>query len=135
MDANEFMRKKIQSVLNLYKEMAIFEGYEVTGPESPGMDGDTPLHITAMDGRLDLLAAMLPFVQNIDAPGDLGNTPLHYVVLKGHIEIANFLLDNGVNIDRENDYSETPFGLMLDRPRFEMIIQKYKVGHLNTGTQ
>ncbi|WP_343229385.1 ankyrin repeat domain-containing protein [uncultured Xanthomonas sp.] len=41
----------------------MFEGCEVSGPENPGMDGDTPLHIAAMDGDLKAVELFISFVK------------------------------------------------------------------------
>lgn len=42
----------LEVALSTFRQLAMFEDCEVSGPESPGMDGDTPLHIAAMDGDL-----------------------------------------------------------------------------------
>lgn len=113
----------LESVLADFRRMAMFEGYELVVPESPGMDGDTPLHVAAMDGRLDLLEKMLPFVREIDTPGDMGNTPLHCAVLWGRSEIVRLFLRHGANVMRANDYGDTPLSLMKERPGFEDVMK------------
>jgi ankyrin repeat protein len=107
MSADESSRV-LDSILAPFHEMAIFDGFELKGPESPGMDGDTPLHIAAMDGRIDWVTAMLPFITNINVRGDLGNTPLHYAMMNGHLDMAKFLVDHGAKRCLENDYGDKP---------------------------
>jgi len=117
----------LHSALSEFRKMAMFEAYEITGPESHGMDRDTPLHIAAMDGRLDLLRIFLPFVKNINIQGDIGNTPLHYAVMWNHPEVVRLLLKNKADINFKNDYGDTPVGLMKDRPCFENIIMEQSI--------
>ena len=115
---------QLQAALKPFMQLAMFEDYELASPESPGMDGDTPLHVAAMDGRLDLLMNLLPFVRDINVPGDLGNTPLHCAVLWNRPEVARLLLGNGADSQRANDYGDTPIGLMRSRPNFASIVQQ-----------
>lgn len=125
MTASE-LTDQLQSALAPFREMAMFEGYELANPESPGMDGDTPLHVAAMNGQLCQLTDLLPFVRNINVPGDLGNTPLHCAVLWDRPEIVQLLLSHGADIQRLNDYGDTPIDLMRSRPNFASIVQEYQ---------
>jgi hypothetical protein len=123
MTANE-ARLKLQEVLAHFKSMTMFEQFELVGPESPGMDGDTPLHVAAMEGRLDLLEVMVPCVPDIDLAGDIGNTPLHYAALFKQVEVAKFLLRHGADISRENEYGDTPSDWMADHPGFVEVLAR-----------
>ncbi|WP_319019875.1 ankyrin repeat domain-containing protein [Xanthomonas sacchari] len=53
----------LEAALSTFRQLAMFEDCEVSGPESPGMDGDTPLHIAAMDGDLKVVELFIPFVK------------------------------------------------------------------------
>lgn len=117
------MKMKLHTLLSNYRDMAMFEGYEVVIPESHGMDGDTPLHIIALDGDVDMLEKILPFVKEIDVMGDCGNTPLHYAVNWGHAQIAKILIENGADPFRQNDYGDTPLLEMRKKVGFDNIIQ------------
>ena len=46
-------------IIQHFRVMAMFEDCSVTEPESPCGDGDTPLHVAAMEGRLDWITIML----------------------------------------------------------------------------
>lgn len=94
-------------------------------PESPCLDGDTPLHAAAMIGRIDLLSALLPFVTDINVSGDLGNTPLHCAALWEHVDIALALLENGAEIARANEYGDTPLDFMRRSPVFDGFVLGY----------
>ncbi|WP_048492320.1 ankyrin repeat domain-containing protein [Xanthomonas sp. NCPPB 1128] len=114
----------LDSVLAKFRMMAMFEGYQVEGPDSPGMDGDTPLHVAAMDGNFEAVKIFIPFVKNIDVGGGIGNTPLHYAVMWNHPEVVRLLLKHGADINLQNDYGDTPMSLMKGRACFDAILQE-----------
>jgi len=99
-------------IIDHFRAMAMFEGWCVTEPESPCGDGDTPLHVAAIEGRLDLIKTMLPFVRNIDVRGYIGNTPLHCAACGGHADVAQYLIEHGADPRSENDYGDTPGDFM-----------------------
>ena len=121
MAATRGIKMKLDDLLSNYRDMAMFEGHKVVAPESHGMDGDTPLHIIALDGDVDMLEKILPFVSEIDVAGDCGNTPLHYAINWGHPKIVKILIENGADPFRENDYGDTPFLAMHGKAVFEHI--------------
>ena len=118
MDANK-NNAVLQDLLAEFREMAMFEDCEIVAPESPCSDGDTPLHVIALDGNLDLLEKILPFVTNIDVAGDCGYTPLHYAIKWRHPEVAKVLLAHGANPEILADYGESAITLMEDEGRVE----------------
>lgn len=124
MDANK-SEHALQSLLSQFRDMAMFEGYDITSPESHGNGGDTPLHVVAMDGDIDLLNEMMPFVKDVDVPGDCGHTPLHYAVIWMHPEIAKILINHGADPNRKNDYGHNPLMAMKCKPEFGEIYYKF----------
>jgi ankyrin repeat protein len=114
MNADKNLYELDQALLP-FKKMAMFESVDLVSPESHSPDGDTPLHAAAMEGRVDWITSLLPFVSDIDVRGDLGNTPLHCAVLWGHVEVVRLLLKYGANIHTQNDYGDTPAEIMRAR--------------------
>lgn len=114
MNADKNLSELDQALLP-FKGMAMFESVDLVSPESHSLDGDTPLHAAAMEGRGDWITSLLPFVSDIDVKGDLGNTPLHCAVLWGHVEVVRLLLKCGANIRAQNDYGDTPEEMMRAR--------------------
>ncbi|MFW3177119.1 ankyrin repeat domain-containing protein [Xanthomonas phaseoli] len=117
----------LHSALSEFKKMAMFEDYNITDPESRGMDDDTPLHIAALEGRVDLLEIFLPFVKDINIQGDIGNTPLHYAVLKDNLDATYLLIKHKADVNFQNDYGDTPLKLMENKPLFEKIARKHSL--------
>lgn len=118
MDANR-NNAVLQDLLAEFREMDMFYDCVIVAPESPCSDGDTPLHVIARDGNLDLLKKILPFVTNIDVVGDCGYTPLHCAVMRRHPEVVKVLLAHGADPERLADYGESAITLMEDEDRCE----------------
>lgn len=115
----------LDGLLQTFRRMAIFEGYIVDSPESPGMDGDTPLHVAAFDNDVRTLEMLMPFVKDIDVRGGLGYTPLHSAISRGCLESADFLVSKGASLAVRDDYDETPLQMMMESPGFAIIIERY----------
>ncbi|MGN6153252.1 MAG: ankyrin repeat domain-containing protein [Lysobacteraceae bacterium] len=122
MDANK-NSALLHELLADFREMAMFEDCEILAPESPCPDGDTPLHVIALDGNLDLLEKILPFVTNIDVAGDCGYTPLHYAIKWRHLDVAKLLLAQGADPERIADYGDSAMTLMEGRIEFTDILR------------
>ena len=109
----------LHALLAGFREMDMFYDCEIVAPESPCSDGDTPLHVIARDGNLDLLKKILPFVTNIDVAGDCGYTPLHCAVMRRHPEVVKVLLAHGADPEKISDYDESAITLMEDEDMAE----------------
>ncbi|WP_371181413.1 ankyrin repeat domain-containing protein [Xanthomonas sacchari] len=114
----------LEAAFSAFRQLSMFEDCEVSRPESPGMDGDTPLHIAAMDGDLKVVELFIPFVKNIDLKGGIGSSPLHYAVRWGHPEVAQLLLRHGGDINLQDDYGNTPLRLMKGQACFHAVLQE-----------
>ena len=110
--------------LGPFRGMAQFEGYEIESPESPGMDGDTPLHVAAALSDSEPLAALLPYVTNIDVEGDMGNTPLHVAVIFRREMAARLLIRHGARLDVLNDYDESPLEKLKAAPEMGALLSE-----------
>src|SRR5579862_2133634 len=62
--------------------------------------GQTPLHIYARIGRLELVKYLInTFYVGVNIPDKNRWTPLHYATKNGHSEVAHFLVKNGARRD------------------------------------
>jgi hypothetical protein len=113
----------LHALLADFRDMTMFEDCEIVAPESPCPDGDTPLHVIALDGNLDLLEKILPFVTNIDVAGDCGYTPLHYAIKWRHPDVAKVLLAHGADPERLADYGDSAITLMEGSIEFTDILR------------
>jgi ankyrin repeat protein len=114
--------KQLESVLNKYASLDMFEGCLISSPTSSNEDGDTPFHIAAYDGDMEGMAIMLPYICDINIKGDIGNTALHYAISNRQLEMVKALISYGANINQGNDYGDTPMDYMKDEEEFSTIV-------------
>lgn len=60
------------------------------------IDGIAPIHAAACNGRVDVIRALIPFV-NLDKKGKLGQTPLYLAAQQGFDEVVTLLIAHGAN--------------------------------------
>lgn len=66
--------------------------------------GNTPLHMAVVQGRVDVVNALLNYGVDPNVKGDCGYTPLHDAVEQGNIEIMHLLLKcERIDISIKND--------------------------------
>ena len=63
-----------------HEELPEFVGVPLDHVNQAGIFGDTPLHVAAMRGDLDEVAALLDGGAEVNARGELGDTALHLAV-------------------------------------------------------
>lgn len=66
-------------------------------PHARNRDGETPLHIAARTGQLDIIAVLLKAKAPLDAMDRYGNTPLHAAAFDRRWDAVNLLLDAGAD--------------------------------------
>ena len=68
------------------------------------IDGKTPLHLAAFDGRTEIAELLIAKGANPNTKDNEGDTPLHLAVAYGHTDILRILLDAGADVNaRFND--------------------------------
>ena len=94
------MNAKTQQFLDELRSTFPFEddglGLKVN---SRSIFNDTPLHVAARSGDLDLVLALLEDGAEIDAVGDYGKTPLHNAAQYGHRDLVVNLMALGAKAD------------------------------------
>lgn len=102
------MEETLEKLLDKYRAHEMFVDYDIRHFEDRGEDGETPLHLAAVNGEFDDLALMLPTIANIDIPGGIGHTALHYAIMFGHASIVDVLLGRGADLSVRNEYDDLP---------------------------
>ena len=70
--------------------------------------GDTPLHVAAQVGDLELVKLLLAANADVNARANAGWTALHWAAYWSHREMAELLLRNNANVNAKNSAGYTP---------------------------
>jgi ankyrin repeat protein len=77
------------------------------GVSTRGLFGNTPLHVAAIRGDVDIITSLLAAGATIDARGEQGDTPLHDATSQGHAKAVELLLVSGADPSIENEMGHT----------------------------
>ena len=80
--------------------------HQNTDPNIQNNHKETPLHIAARKGYLDILKCLLASGANANLPGDFEDTVLHKAIWNRHLECIKYLLENGASLNAEDKYSK-----------------------------
>ena len=76
---------------------------------------DTPLHIAARTGNIEIVQMLLDGGANINAVNQYCITPLHNAVKSKKMETVELLLNQGANVNARYIDSKTPLHLAVER--------------------
>jgi len=77
--------------------------------------GTSPLHLTAMYGKVDTCEVLLRAGCSRDARTKVEKTPLHVAAQEGHTEICELLLSQGADVDARDMLRMTPLHWAVER--------------------
>jgi ankyrin repeat protein len=85
----------------------------ITGPHifNSGREkdaGETPLHVAAEFGRLDVVRLLLAKGADVNAKGANSQTPLYLACEKHHHDVVKLLLGKGADAQARNEWGATP---------------------------
>ena len=72
--------------------------------------GNTPLHVSASRGYLDITKLLLADKADVNSRTDAGNTPLKWAAYNGHTDVAALLIADGADVNAKDDKGWTPLG-------------------------
>jgi len=82
-------------------------GEKPVAADSVGVDGDTPLHVTAWRKDVEGAVLLLQAGADANAVGDMGETPLHVAVGRGNAELVALLLKAGADPNIRSEFGTT----------------------------
>ncbi len=77
-------------------------------PNAKAKYGATPLHLAALNGRVDIVTLLLEHGSDPNAQVESGKTPLHLAASKGHVDVAKLLLEHGADPNAQDKHGNTP---------------------------
>jgi ankyrin repeat protein/TPR repeat protein len=83
-------------------------------------DGNTALHLAALEGQAAVAQLLLAAGAQVNAPGLREETPLHMAMYDGHRELAELLLASNANVNARNTAGETPLHLAARKGHREL---------------
>lgn len=82
-----------------------------------GYDGWTPLHMAALNQRLDVVNLLIELDADVSARCDKGSTPLHVAVIKDSPSVAFALIARGASIEIKDYFDMTALDRLSDERR------------------
>jgi len=98
-------------------------------------NGNTPLHLAARLGNLDLVLIYLWLGFNVNQPGENGWTPLHEAFSYGHQQISRYLLSAGARLTLVNAKNQTPKHLARLNGIFQDELKDYEENLVLTDSE
>jgi ankyrin repeat protein len=88
--------------------------------------GDTPLHLAAEKGHLDIVGYLTEKGANVNVKRRYGLTPLHFAAQSGHLDIVKYLVDEkGADINVRDGHGKAPVYFAVCNGHLDII--KYLV--------
>jgi len=88
--------------------------------EAKNMFGETPLHVAAINGHIDVVEVLLDKGADLNAKNLLGNTPLHLAASRSQKDMAEILITRGADLEAKNRFVKTPLHLAASRSQKDM---------------
>eukprot|EP00435_Cladocopium_sp_Y103_P070859 s202_g36.t1 len=85
------------------------------------MDGETPLHCAADNGRTEVVELLVAAKAPLDAKNEKGWTPLHRAARDGHAEVVQLLLKSKAQVDVKKKEGRTPLHLAAANGHTEVV--------------
>ena len=83
--------------------------------------GDTPLHLAAEAGHLEIFKIIFNTVNEKSPSNIFGYTPIHTAAESGRLEVCKFIIENNEDPNMTNREGERPIHLAADNGHLEIF--------------
>ncbi len=84
-------------------------------------EGNSVLHLAALNGFLPLTGLLISLGADIDAPNAQLETPLHAVINNGQDAVARVLIERGADLSRKDVTGNTPLHAAVEKERKDIV--------------
>ena len=96
-------------VLNDFKDaIRVLRGNGITDINLRDQDGNTPLHLAAINGQTETVRALIELGADVNLAGNFRATPLHEAARHGHTETVQALIDAKAVMNLADNFGVTP---------------------------
>ena len=71
-------------------------------------DGQTPLHKTAVNGRVSIASALIAAGADVNVKDNISGAPLHYAAVYGRVSVVSALIAAGASLNVKDSQGQTP---------------------------
>ncbi len=96
--------------------------------QSADADGNTPLHIAALQNQAGIVEFLLTQQPDIDPKNNSGETPLNIAAKRGYTELLRLLLGHRADVDATDNDGKTPLMVAVaasDRKVTEILLENH----------
>ena len=104
--------EEVDTNFSYFQETVVSRNYSVRFD-----DGQTPLHIAAINNHSAIAKFLLENDASTSAQDSTGATPLHEAVRYGNTEVAKLLLSAGANVNATDNLGKTPIMLIMPKAK------------------
>ncbi len=94
--------------------------FALPGCVSLTTEGDTPLHIAALNNDYDSAASLITKGANVNVKDEHKQTPLHIAALHNALEMAAPLIDKGADVNAKDKKGQTPLDLARKQKNWKL---------------
>lgn len=117
--------KEVVRLINTGVDAHLYQGLKVKPYEK---EHNTPLHLAALNGYLEIVKYLIKKEADIDAKNRKNQTPLHLAVHNAHKHIIEYLVESGADINAPEDEGDTPLAWAAYKGQTEVVSLLIKLG-------